>query len=42
MLIKVCKSLIEVDEEKIMKFEELEHINEKKNKCFLLNLWEEI
>lgn len=34
MLIKVCESLIEVDEEKITKFEELEHMNGKKNKCF--------
>mgnify|MGYP000957852070 CR=1 FL=1 len=34
MLIKVCESLIEVDEDKIMKFEELEHMNGKRNKYF--------
>lgn len=34
MLIKVCESLIEVDEKKIIGFEEHEHMNGKKNKCF--------
>lgn len=34
MLIKVCESLIEVDEEKIIRFEELEHMNGKKKKYF--------
>ena len=34
MLIKVCENLIEVDEEKIIGFEELEHMNGKKKKYF--------
>ena len=34
MLIKVCESLIEVDEKKIIGFEELEHMNGKKKKYF--------
>lgn len=34
MLIKVCENLIEVDEEKIIRFEELEHMNGKKKKYF--------
>src|SRR5574344_603479 len=34
MLVKVCERLLEVDEDKIMGFEELEHMNGKKNKYF--------
>lgn len=34
MLIKVCERLIEVDEKKIIGFEELEHMNGKKKKYF--------
>lgn len=34
MLIKVCENLIEVDEEKIMGFEDLIHMNGKKKKYF--------
>lgn len=34
MLIKVCEILIEVDEEKIMRFEDLKHMNGKKKKYF--------
>lgn len=34
MLIKVCEILIEVDEEKIIGFEELEHMNGKKKRYF--------
>lgn len=34
MLVKVCESLMEVDEEKLMNFEHLKHMNGKKKKYF--------
>jgi hypothetical protein len=34
MLIKVCENLMKVDNEKIIRFEELEHMNGKKKKYF--------
>ena len=37
MLIKICESLTEVDEKKIIGFEELKHMNGKKKKYFSSN-----